>query len=95
MQDDADAQFYLAERLEQGNGIAKNPDEAAGWFYKATQLGNSGLLYREQDQWDNETLMAFQTLLRNAGYYTGTIDGETGPGTKAAIRELCDCIFGG
>jgi len=29
-----------------------------------------------------------QTALKNAGFYTGTIDGKVGPKTKKAIEEL-------
>jgi peptidoglycan hydrolase-like protein with peptidoglycan-binding domain len=34
------------------------------------------------------TATEIQTALKNAGYYAGTIDGDIGPKTKAAIEEF-------
>ena len=34
------------------------------------------------------TAKEIQTALKNANYYTGTIDGKIGPGTKKAIEEF-------
>jgi len=34
------------------------------------------------------TLKEIQTALKNAGYYTGTVDGKSGPLTKRAIEDF-------
>jgi peptidoglycan hydrolase-like protein with peptidoglycan-binding domain len=34
------------------------------------------------------SIMEIQTALKNAGYYSGSVDGKLGPKTKAAITEF-------
>jgi TPR repeat protein len=39
-------------------------------------------------EWSSETRMALQQLVQDAGFYNGAIDGDIGPGSRAAIANF-------
>jgi len=51
----------------------------------ATGQGNEGYLYKSAK---SLTRKEIQTALKNAGFYSGSIDGKVGKQTKKAIREF-------
>ncbi|MBL4786431.1 MAG: SEL1-like repeat protein [Cohaesibacteraceae bacterium] len=89
-QGDAGGQYNLGGMYEYGEGIAKDPKQAAKWYYKGL-TGKNKWSFTRTNLWDISTLKALQRLLKNAGYYTSTIDGRMGPGTRRAMKALCDC----
>jgi len=50
--------------------------------------GNEGYLYNNKSGRKSLTRKEIQTALKNAGYYSGSIDGKIGKQTKKAIREF-------
>ena len=78
----------LGFKLNYGNGVAENPREAAQWFIKAVQAGGQEIVDNIDSNNRNlskATVAGLQSLLRDAGHYTGTIDGVYGSGTRAAL----------
>ena len=83
------AQFNLGVVLEFGHGTRRNSTEAAKWFYASLESKHEAAL--TYTSWKSATLKALQRLLKNDGLYTSTIDGRNGPGTRRAMKSLCDC----
>lgn len=81
---------------EQGIGRGANPDLAAADYIAALETGEvsindmRGTIDGRVPAWDRPTALAFQTILRDRGLYNLTIDGDIGPGTRAAARGLSD-----
>jgi len=46
------------------------------------------MMVSSSEVFDNPSIQAIQEALRNAGLYTGELDGVLGPKTKRAIREF-------
>lgn len=65
-------------------------------YYSSKSGGEGrGLQERAPDKGSNEEIIrvdagakSVQTALKNAGYYTGNIDGKIGAGTKQAIKQF-------
>jgi len=81
-------QTNLAYNLEVGRGIKKNPSEAAEYYAKAIANGSDWAIGRKASEWDLQTAKALQRIMRDAGVYDGSIDGQMGPSSKAAMRRL-------
>ena len=80
----------LAWMLQGGRGVArKDPEEAADLMLKALDRRNE-FSYRQMTQnaraWSQEFRQALQRKLRDAGVYSGRINGELGDTTIAAIN---------
>lgn len=81
---------------EQGIGRGANPDLAAADYIAALETGEvsindlRGTIDGRVPAWDRPTALAFQTILRDRGLYNLAIDGDIGPGTRAAARGLSD-----
>jgi TPR repeat protein len=80
----------LAWMLQGGRGIArKDPEEAADLMMRALDRGNE-FSHKQMTQgsrvWSKEFRHALQTKLRDAGFFTGRIDGEFRETTIAAIN---------
>jgi len=72
-----------------GQGVARDMDAAAGWVFKALRAGYGFALKttRNNTKWRSRAFRrSLQKRLRDAGYYSGQIDGLFGPGTKRAIK---------
>ena len=86
----ADAIYSLAILYETGEGVTKDAKKAAEMYFESTKRGNLLLLETTTSQWDRATLRDLQRLLKEAGHYSGSIDGSMGPGTKRALQALAD-----
>jgi len=80
----------LAWMIQSGRGVArKDPAEAADLMLKALARHNE-FSYRQMTQswraWSKEFRVALQTKLREAGFYSGQVDGEFRNTTTAAIN---------
>lgn len=80
----------LAWMLQGGKGVErKDPEEAADLMLKALDRRNE-FSYRQMTQnskaWSQEFRQALQRKLRDAGVYSGRIDGNIGDPTIAAIN---------
>ena len=86
----SNAMNNLAWMLQLGRGVErKNPEEAADLMLKALELRNE-FAYRQMTQnsraWGREFRQALQAKLRDAGVYSGKIDGELRDTSIAAIN---------
>lgn len=85
------ARGYL---LEQGLGVAPDPDRAAADYIAALETGEvEARDLRDAGgpnapRWDAATARAFQEILRDRGLYTGPIDGLVGRGTLGAADQI-------
>ncbi len=55
---------------------------------KDNEPARTDLLGDMNGQWRRETRVELQRVLSERGVYTGALDGDIGPGTKRAIRQL-------
>lgn len=68
----------------------KGPEEAAAYLYQALRSGSQDvykILSDRPNMFKLETRKALQQRLRQYDFYTGTIDGDFGPGTQRGIRK--------
>jgi TPR repeat protein len=81
----------LAWMLQGGRGVErKDPEEAADLMLKALDRRNE-FSYRQMTQnsraWSQEFRQGLQKKLRDAGVYSGRINGDVGDTTIAAINS--------
>lgn len=84
------AQSNLGFMYSRGLSVPRSPKLAAELYFEALSGGDDWSVKRRQDEWDRETALALQSLLREAGLYDGNIDGVIGKETKDAVRALID-----
>ena len=93
-QGDARALNALGFLYERGEGVAYDPQRAAGLYIEALETGDMrpedlrGKVNDRWVRWDRDTALAFQTILQDRGVYYGALDAQVGPGTLAAARRL-------
>ena len=83
----------LAWMLQGGRGVRKDPEEAADQMMKALARRNEFSLKQmtqSSHAWSKEFRRALQTRLREAGVYTGPIDGEFRQSTLIAITTFAN-----
>ncbi len=89
-----DVAIEIGKHYEAGLGVPKNQAQADVYFDKAaknivTRLRSGDLqndrLKTARDFWTPGALRALQRRLKEEGFYSGTIDGRMGAGTRAAI----------
>lgn len=83
------AQFNFAALIDDGLIPSKGPEDAAHYLYAALRTGSSdvlNLLTERPTMFTNQTRRALQQELKNYDFYSGSIDGDFGPGTKRSIR---------
>jgi len=83
------AQFNFAALIDDGLIPSKGPEDAAHYLYAALRTGSSdvlNLLTERPTMFTNQTRRALQTELKKYSFYSGSIDGDFGPGTKSSIR---------
>lgn len=68
-----------------------NFDESAKFYFDALSRGIQYDAIRSQSFKTLQGRKAFQVLLKETGFYNGSIDGVFGGGTRAAIGRLCQC----
>ena len=75
--------YNLGWMYDQGRGVARDPGLSADWILQSGQ-GYANLVDDPTDL-SPDTLRVIQQALRNAGYYTGALDGVFGPASLAAL----------
>ena len=80
----------LAWMLQGGRGVSrKDPQEAANLMMQALDRRyefSHMQMTQKSSTWSKEFRQALQTRLRDAGFFTGRVDGEFGASTIAAIN---------
>lgn len=85
------AMYNLGAAYDDGDGVTKDRQESARLIYEAIRKGNDFALNQMKTNdgaWSVEFRQALQRLLRNNGYYSGSIDGQFGPATTRALDKL-------
>jgi TPR repeat protein len=83
------AQFNFAALIDDGLIASKGPEDAAYYLYAALRSGSAdvlNLLTERPTMFTNKTRRALQKELKKYSFYSGSIDGEFGPGTQRSIR---------
>lgn len=73
-----------------GRGTARSPQKGAEAVYKAIRSGNQFSLDQmtgNYSVWPEDFRREFQRILKKNGYYTGSVDGNFGSNTVAAVRK--------
>jgi TPR repeat protein len=87
-----DPRGYLAAAilLDEGRGVPKDAAAAAEQLLRGV-AGDEGLAFDQltakASTWSSDTIKAVQTRLRNAGYYSGPIDGKGGAALAPALKQ--------
>lgn len=84
-----EALFNYATLIDAGQIAGKGPDDAGQYLYLALRSGSKAVydqLMSAPDAFSTNTRIALQQRLQSNDFYAGTLDGEFGPGTQAAIR---------
>lgn len=90
-QRDRNSMWGLATMYEAGRGVAKNSDEAARLVFESISLGYPFAIEQMTNNmgiWSSAFRTALQVRLRDAGLYSGAIDGKERKSFKQGIAEL-------
>jgi len=83
----------LAAMADNGRGVDRDPEYAATLIMQALEMRypfSYEQMTRNAASWTREFRRALQRKLRDAGVYSGTIDGEFGASTTDAIKVIYD-----
>ena len=83
------AMFNYAALIDDGLVDGKGSEAAAEYLYRSLRTGSAQVFELLQDRptmFKLETRKALQNILAENTFYTGTIDGDFGPGTQRGIR---------
>ncbi len=83
--------YNLGWAYEKGSGVPKDGVKAASWVFKALRQGHVFGVKQfttKGSVWSETFRRELQRLMKEHGVYSGSIDGQFGPSTKRAIREL-------
>jgi TPR repeat protein len=81
----------LSRLYDQGLGTAVDPQEAVRWAVAAVERGDPGKkeeLKNSSANFSANFRREFQSVLKERGYFRGTVNGEFGPDTLQAIDSL-------
>ena len=84
-----EALFNYATLIDIGQIAGKGPQEAGDYLYLAIRSGSQAVfdqLMADPTAFSVEARMALQAKLQQNAFYAGSLDGDFGPGTQAAIR---------
>ena len=76
--------------LDEGRGVSKNPSAAAEDLLRAVaaDAGDARAeLTGKTQAWTVETVQQLQARLKSAGYFTGAVDGKSGPALGPALTQ--------
>lgn len=85
-----EAQFNYAVLIDENIVPGKGPEQAGQYLYAALRSGNRdvlNVLMEHPNQFKQATRAALQRQLKRNAFYTGSIDGQIGSGTKRGIRR--------
>ena len=80
----------LAAMLDKGKGVQRDPEQAADLVLQAIELGNQfsyQQMTRNSHAWTSDFRRALQRKLRDAGTFTGRIDGAIRSSTITALND--------
>jgi pyruvate-formate lyase len=83
----------IALHYDQGNGVEKDPREAASWLVKSLERHTKNTIKNVGSgarNWHNDTRIEFQRALHARGYFNGDTDGIFGFETTMAAQKLFD-----
>lgn len=83
--------YALGLMYQSGRGVGRDVVAASQWVLKAVQAGDTTALEQVTSNgtgWNSDFRREMQNRLKEAGVYSGPIDGNFGPATKAAIEEF-------
>ena len=83
------AMFNYAALIDDGKIPGLGPKEAADYLYQSLRTGSAQVYELLRDRpamFKLETRMALQSKLAQYAFYSGSIDGDFGPGTQRGIR---------
>lgn len=86
-QGDGVAMMNLGKMHDEGIGVDRSPNEAARYMLGSLRAGAWTAL-DHVGKVSEETRREIQTQLRQAGYYSGPLDGKVGPETRAAMIDF-------
>lgn len=87
------ANSFLAELHETGLGDEADPERAADLYWTALAAGDRTAKDRmtaQLSEREREVIRLIQQRLRDAGAYSGRVDGLPGPGTVSAVEAFAD-----
>ncbi len=89
---DGEAEGYRAAAilLDEGRGTQRDPARAAVMLLRGAAEDGGDVVHQltsASDQWSPATIRAVQGLLKEAGYYTATLDGLPGSNFTAALEK--------
>ena len=90
-QGDQFGMFNVAQAYDSGNGLPYNPVQAARWIYAAVRLDHEYSIRRMSTDalgWTPAFRVEMQRLLKQAGLYTGPLDGGFGSEVHRAVQQL-------
>jgi TPR repeat protein len=76
--------------LDEGRGVAKDPSAAADQLLRAVAADSGESiadLTGKTQAWTADTIKAVEARLAAAGYYSGPIDGKSGPALAPALKQ--------
>ena len=82
-----EALSYMGEVFEKSDD-RRDPERAAAFYIRALQAGDAWPGEPQGPRLGAETARALQQRLKDAGHYTGPIDGIIGGGSRAAMRAV-------
>lgn len=77
---------YIADEVNKALGVADKPQPAEKESTKTVNI--ELLVLRKGENRGNEQIKTLQRLLKQLGYYKGSVDGSFGGGTQNAIEEF-------
>ncbi|MEM7318185.1 MAG: caspase family protein [Pseudomonadota bacterium] len=85
-------QGYLAAAilLDEGRGIPRDPPAAADMLLRGAAEDEGVVieqLTQSSESWNRDTMSEVQKRLKDAGYYTSTVDGLPGPNFTSALNQ--------
>ncbi len=83
--------FNAAMAYDSGEGLRRDPAQAAQWIYAALRLGHAYSIEQMSGSaggWTREFRTELQKLLRRAGTFSGPLDGNFGPDVARAVRMV-------